>query len=108
MANGFSFPGVGDVDQSVTGLDTGGIRVFAFGSLECQDGIPLLPVFRDSDIQHVPFGWEGSAAHRMVVNEQLATINQGRRIGSGVGVGKVSCRDGRPGFTFVFRPALRQ
>ncbi len=40
VANAFAVPGVNDVHETISGLNDGWIRVFAFGLFESQHGFP--------------------------------------------------------------------
>ena len=80
MLDALAFPGVGDVDQALAGLDDGGVGEFLPGLVfERQRRVPVLAVPGHGDV-------EGTAAlSGVIINQELAAIAQGDGINAGIG-----------------------
>ncbi len=82
-----SLPRVGDVHLAVGGLDHRGVGVLALGPFENEGSRLADTVPADRDVQHLATAGERSAAYCVVVDEKLAAIREGDRVGARVRIG---------------------
>ncbi len=103
----FAVVGVDDVEEAVFGLDDGGVGVLAevaaavgvFGVgagfvFEGEDGFPFFAVLGDGEVEDAA-GFENGAvllldgSFGVIVDDELAAVVEGKRVGAGVGIGKI-------------------
>ena len=96
MLHLLALPGVGDVDESIAGLDDGRIAEFLLRLVfENQCGFPCFAIFADGEVQRA------AAFGGVVVNEEVAAVMKGDGIGAGVWIGQCGEGDIAPGFASV-------
>ena len=68
MFDALAFPGVGDVDLAVGGLDDGRIGVFAGICFELSEGFPVFAVLGDRDVDR------GATSGGVIVDQEMPSI----------------------------------
>ena len=63
-----ALPGIGDVNETVGGLDHRRVRILTWSLFEHGGGFPFLTIFRDSHVQRSP------SNRRVVVDQQVPTV----------------------------------
>ena len=95
-----ALPGIGDVDESVAGLNDCRIRIFTWLIFEDYHRLPMNTITGKRHIQR------RALSSAVVVHQQSASILQRDRIDSTVRIGKSAGSHRRPGFAAVSGPAL--
>jgi hypothetical protein len=84
MLRELALPGIGDVDESVGRLDDRRITELGLGFvLEDQRGFPSDAVLAEGEIQRA------ASLRGVIIDQQVATILQGDRVGPGVRIREV-------------------
>ena len=79
MFDALAFPGVGDVDETIAGLDNGWIgELFSRFVFEDKGGLPMFAIIGNRDIQRAAAFIFGV----VIIDEELAAIFKSDRIGS--------------------------
>ena len=83
MPDALALPGVGDVHQTVTRLDYGGVRILTGSTLQRQHRCPVISVRGERHVQR------GPTLRRVIVDQQKATVAQCDGVDARVRVGDI-------------------
>ena len=103
-----AFPGVGHVDEAVSGLDDGGVAVLAGLVFKDVGGLPGGAVFGGGEVERgafaAPFAW---GAGDVIVDDEVGAVGEGDGVGAAVVVGEGAEGDISPGFAAVVTADLK-